>query len=35
MTAKIELIQDFLHRIPELQAIDRVTFKELCERLQP
>ncbi|AFY73835.1 type I secretion system ABC transporter, HlyB family [Synechococcus sp. PCC 7502] len=35
MTAKTVSIQDFLHSIPELQTIDRVTLKELGERLQP
>ena len=35
MTAKTDPIQDFLYLVPELQAIDRVTLKELCELLQP
>jgi ATP-binding cassette subfamily B protein len=35
MTVKNDSIQDFLLHVPELQAIDRLTFKELSERLQP
>jgi len=35
MTAKNDPIQDFLLHVPELQAIDRLTLKELSERLQP
>ncbi|PZO38657.1 MAG: peptidase C39 [Pseudanabaena frigida] len=35
MTSTTNFIEDFLLRVPELQAIDRVTLKELCDRLQP
>jgi subfamily B ATP-binding cassette protein HlyB/CyaB len=35
MTTKIDPIQDFLLSVPELQAINRLTLKELSERLQP
>ena len=35
MTAKTDPIQDFLLCVPELKAIDRLTLKELGERLQP
>jgi len=35
MAVKTSPVQDFLTNIPELQTIDRLTLKELSERLQP
>lgn len=35
MTSIIPSIQDFLSLVPELQAVDRMTLKELSERVQP
>ena len=35
MTDKPNSIQDFLRRVPELQAVARLTLKEMSERLQP
>ncbi|MCY7332056.1 MAG: peptidase domain-containing ABC transporter [Pseudanabaena sp. CAN_BIN31] len=35
MATKTNPVQDFLLEVPELQTIDRLTLKELSERLQP
>ncbi|MEI6328284.1 MAG: peptidase domain-containing ABC transporter [Pseudanabaena sp. ELA645] len=35
MTAKTDPILDFLRLVPELQAINPLTLKEICERVQP
>ena len=35
MTAKTDPVTDFLRHVPELQAINPLTLKEICERVQP